>query len=187
VDKAGSEHAARSPFIGGHEPQNTLRIWQFFCRAGSGGVRHRPSTSSHKLAYARVQHHAIPSFPRKAGVRTTDFFRERARRADLPGTFALLHRLGRDEPPRSGDELDRAQRKPARGQACRRDRAPAGPGVRGGGCPGQACSIGYLAKIASQRLNALSIAASGVTPLLMTSLIALAKTCSVLTSALAGL
>jgi hypothetical protein len=33
VDRAGSEHAARSPFIGGHEPQNTLRIWQLYRRA----------------------------------------------------------------------------------------------------------------------------------------------------------
>src|SRR6516165_10489515 len=53
--------------------------------------------------------------------------------------------------------------------------------------PGQACWIGYLAKIASQRLNALSIAASGVTPFFMTSIIALAKTCSVETCARAGL
>src|SRR5260370_26515340 len=53
--------------------------------------------------------------------------------------------------------------------------------------PPQACTIGYFAKIASQRLNALSIAASGVIPLLITSFIAMANTCSVLTSALAGL
>ena len=51
----------------------------------------------------------------------------------------------------------------------------------------QACTIGYFAKIASQRLNALSIAASGVIPLFITSFIAMANTCSVLTSARAGL
>src|SRR5712671_576112 len=33
----------------------------------------------------------------------------------------------------------------------------------------QACSIGYFAKIASARLNALSIACSGAIPLFMTS------------------
>jgi hypothetical protein len=33
VDKAASEHNARSLFIGGHELQNMLRIWQFFRRA----------------------------------------------------------------------------------------------------------------------------------------------------------
>jgi hypothetical protein len=40
-----------------------------------------------------------------AALRTADFFRERARRADLPDALALLDRLGRDDPPRSGDEL----------------------------------------------------------------------------------
>jgi hypothetical protein len=41
----------------------------FVGREGIRRVRHRPSTSLHKLAFARVQHHAIPSFPRKAGSR----------------------------------------------------------------------------------------------------------------------
>ena len=40
-----------------------------------------------------------------AALRTTDFFRERARRANLPAALALLDELGSDEPPRSGDEL----------------------------------------------------------------------------------
>ena len=47
--------------------------------------------------------------------------------------------------------------------------------------------IGYFAKIASARLNALSIACSGVIPLFMTSSIATLNTCSALTSAIAGL
>jgi hypothetical protein len=47
--------------------------------------------------------------------------------------------------------------------------------------------IGYFAKIASARLNALSIACSGVIPLVMTSSIATLNTCSALTSAIAGL
>ena len=40
-----------------------------------------------------------------AALRTADFFRERARRANLPAALALLDELGSDEPPRSGDEL----------------------------------------------------------------------------------
>ena len=41
-----------------------------------------------------------------AALRTADFFREGARRANVPGALALLDQLGRDEPPRSGDELE---------------------------------------------------------------------------------
>jgi hypothetical protein len=43
-----------------------------------------------------------------AALRTADFFRERARRANVPGALALLGRLRprRAEPPRSGDELE---------------------------------------------------------------------------------
>jgi hypothetical protein len=40
-----------------------------------------------------------------AALRTADFFRERARRADLPAALALLDRLGADEPPSPGDEI----------------------------------------------------------------------------------
>jgi len=40
-----------------------------------------------------------------AALRTADFFRERARRADLPAAVALLKSLGNDDPPRSGDEI----------------------------------------------------------------------------------
>ncbi len=43
-----------------------------------------------------------------AALRTADFFRDRARRADIPAALALLDRLGSDEPPRPGDELDEA-------------------------------------------------------------------------------
>jgi len=50
-----------------------------------------------------------------------------------------------------------------------------------------ACAIGYLAKIASVRLKALSIDASGAIPLFMTSSMAILKTCSALTEAIAGL
>jgi hypothetical protein len=40
-----------------------------------------------------------------AALRTADFFRERARRAELPAAVALLESLGNDDPPRSGDEI----------------------------------------------------------------------------------
>jgi hypothetical protein len=43
VDKAVSEHTARSPFIGGHELQDTLRIWQLFRRREYAGHLGRPS------------------------------------------------------------------------------------------------------------------------------------------------
>jgi hypothetical protein len=41
-----------------------------------------------------------------AALRTAEYFRERARRANLSGALALLDRLGRDEPLRSGDEFE---------------------------------------------------------------------------------
>ncbi len=42
-----------------------------------------------------------------AALRTAEFFRERARRADVGGAPALLDRLGNDEQPRPGDELEK--------------------------------------------------------------------------------
>jgi hypothetical protein len=39
-----------------------------------------------------------------AALRTADYFRERARRADVKRALELLERLGNDEPPRDGDE-----------------------------------------------------------------------------------
>jgi hypothetical protein len=41
-----------------------------------------------------------------AALRTAHFFRERTRRADLPAALALLDRVGSDDPPRPGDELE---------------------------------------------------------------------------------
>ncbi len=41
-----------------------------------------------------------------SALRTADFFRERAQRADVPGALALLDSLGTDEAPGPGDELD---------------------------------------------------------------------------------
>jgi hypothetical protein len=38
-------------------------------------------------------------------MRTAEIFAERAARADVPGTIALLKRLGNDDPPREGDEI----------------------------------------------------------------------------------
>jgi hypothetical protein len=43
-----------------------------------------------------------------AALRTADFFRNRARRADLPTALALL---GAEEPPQSGDELESAAKR----------------------------------------------------------------------------
>jgi hypothetical protein len=42
-----------------------------------------------------------------SALRIADFFRERAKRADVKGALALLDRLGTDEPPRPGDELEK--------------------------------------------------------------------------------
>jgi hypothetical protein len=41
-----------------------------------------------------------------AALRTADFFRERARRAKVEAALELLDRLGNDETPRSGDEIE---------------------------------------------------------------------------------
>ena len=40
-----------------------------------------------------------------AALRTADYFRDRARLADIPAALALLDRIGNDDPPRPGDEL----------------------------------------------------------------------------------
>lgn len=40
-----------------------------------------------------------------SALRTADFFRERAARADIPAALALLDRIGGGELPRPGDEL----------------------------------------------------------------------------------
>jgi hypothetical protein len=39
-------------------------------------------------------------------LRTADFFRDRARRANVPAALALLDSIGADAAPRTGDELD---------------------------------------------------------------------------------
>jgi hypothetical protein len=39
-----------------------------------------------------------------AALRTADFFRKRARRANVEAALTLLDRLGNDEPPQAGDE-----------------------------------------------------------------------------------
>jgi hypothetical protein len=45
-----------------------------------------------------------------AALRTADYFRERAVRANVPAALALLDRLGSDEAPRPGDELEQSYR-----------------------------------------------------------------------------
>ena len=66
---------------------------------------------------------------------------------------------------------------------CRAPLTGNGAGLRSA----QACVIGYFAKIASARLKALSIAASGAIPFFITSNSATLKTCSASTCAIAGL
>ena len=41
-----------------------------------------------------------------AALRTADFFRERARRANVAAALALLDRLGNDAPPQPGDIIE---------------------------------------------------------------------------------
>jgi hypothetical protein len=41
-----------------------------------------------------------------AALRTADFFRERARRANVPAALALLDGIGTDAAPEPGDELE---------------------------------------------------------------------------------
>jgi hypothetical protein len=41
-----------------------------------------------------------------SALRTADYFRDRAKRANVKEALALLSRLGSDEPPRPGDELE---------------------------------------------------------------------------------
>jgi hypothetical protein len=40
-----------------------------------------------------------------AALRTADYFRDRARRADIPVAIALLDRLGNDDATRPGDDI----------------------------------------------------------------------------------
>ena len=49
-----------------------------------------------------------------AALRTADFFRERARRANVETALALFDRLGNDESPRAGDGIE-----PPEAAACR--------------------------------------------------------------------
>jgi hypothetical protein len=41
-----------------------------------------------------------------SALRTADYFRDRAKRADVAEALRLLDRLGGDEPPRPGDEIE---------------------------------------------------------------------------------
>jgi hypothetical protein len=54
-----------------------------------------------------------------AALRTADYFRQRAARADMDAFWAVLEQAG-TEPPRAGDEL------PTDGDAENNDRAPSG-------------------------------------------------------------
>ena len=41
-----------------------------------------------------------------AALRTASYFRERARRADVRGALELLDRVGTDQPPQAGDQIE---------------------------------------------------------------------------------
>jgi hypothetical protein len=45
-----------------------------------------------------------------AALRTVDYFRERAERANIPAALALLDRLGTDDAQTPGDELQQRHR-----------------------------------------------------------------------------
>lgn len=46
-----------------------------------------------------------------SALRTAEFFRERAARADIPRALNILARAGRDNPPVPGDEIEPAPRR----------------------------------------------------------------------------
>ncbi len=45
-----------------------------------------------------------------SAIRTEAFFRERARRANIPEAIEILSRMGKGNPPMKGDELPRPER-----------------------------------------------------------------------------
>ena len=46
-----------------------------------------------------------------SALRTAEFFRQRAARADIPRALDILARAGRDNPPVPGDEIEPAPRR----------------------------------------------------------------------------
>jgi hypothetical protein len=57
-----------------------------------------------------------------SAIRTESFFRERARRANVPEAIEILGRMGKGNPPMNGDELPESEKLYASG-ASRRERA----------------------------------------------------------------
>jgi len=57
-----------------------------------------------------------------SAIRTESFFRERARRANIPGAIEILNRLGKGNPPMEGDELPGSEKLYAVGRS-RKERA----------------------------------------------------------------
>jgi hypothetical protein len=57
-----------------------------------------------------------------SAIRTESFFRERARRANVPEAIEILGRMGKGNPPMKGDELPKSERPYTTG-ASRRERA----------------------------------------------------------------
>ncbi len=56
---------------------------------------------------------------RLSAIRTETFFRERARRANVPEAIGILGRLGKSNPPMKGDELAESDR-PSSSKAVRK-------------------------------------------------------------------
>jgi hypothetical protein len=63
-----------------------------------------------------------------SAIRTESFFRERARRANIPEAIEILKRMGEGNPPRKGDELPHSERLHAVGSSRRKRTKPARAG-----------------------------------------------------------
>ncbi len=61
-----------------------------------------------------------------SAIRTESFFRERARRANIPEAVEILKRMGEGNPPRKGDELPDSERLYAGGSSRRERTTPTG-------------------------------------------------------------
>lgn len=63
-----------------------------------------------------------------SAIRTESFFRERARRANIPEAIDILKRMGEGNSPIRGDELPHSERLYAQGSSRRERATPTGPG-----------------------------------------------------------
>ncbi|MGB9031565.1 MAG: toxin-antitoxin system HicB family antitoxin [Acidobacteriaceae bacterium] len=61
-----------------------------------------------------------------SAIRTESFFRERARRTNIPEAIEILKRMGEGNPPERGDELPDSERLYAPGSSRQKRTAPTG-------------------------------------------------------------